>query len=320
MVTFAFTGLIAGLGLCFLTLGATVYSLSDCFRVFRGETVPGATFAILTLRLPRLLGGLLAGFSFGLGGSVFQKLLRNPLASPDVIGISSASSAGAIFCLLVLRWKGPLVSGVSALGALFIGILLYGLSRGGSSGGGRLILQGLGLGAMLRSFISYLLLRASQYDVPGAFRWLSGSLNGIQWEDLGPLAGALVIGGPFLFFLSRNIEVLELGEQRARSLGVRVDFVSPLLMLMGIILIAFGTALTGPIAFVSFLSGPIARRLTGFGGILPSGLMGGILVLGGDLLGQFAFDVRFPVGVITGIFGAPYLIFLLIQKSPGGGA
>ncbi|WP_025679350.1 iron chelate uptake ABC transporter family permease subunit, partial [Paenibacillus massiliensis] len=125
---------------------------------------------------------------------------------------------------------------------------------------------------------------------------------------------------PILIVLGRHLNMLELGEQAATSLGVDTDKTRITLIVSAVFMIAIATATTGPIAFVSFLAGPIAKRLVGvgFSNIIPAGLVGVNLVLASDLIGQFAFEHRFPVGIITGLLGAPYLIFLLIQMNRKG--
>ena len=303
-------------------LGNTFYGLDVVMRVIMGEEVKGATFAIMTLRLPRMLAGLLAGIAFGMAGSTFQTMLRNPLASPDIIGITSGASVAAVFAILVLRWSGAYVSLLAILSGLMVALLIYVLSRGGSFSGGRLILIGIGLQAMLSAIIQYLLLQASQYDVPGAMRWLSGSLNGKQMDELGGLVIVVGIAGLFLVGGARALQILELGDPTAIALGMRTDLVRLMLVVAAVLLIAFATAVTGPIAFIGFLSGPIARRMTCNDGasVLCAGLVGGILVLGGDLIGQYALPVTLPVGVITGVVGAPYLLLLLIRLNRRGGA
>ncbi len=305
-----------------LLLGNTWYSPETIIRVLSGEQIQGASFTIGTLRLPRMLTGLLVGMAFGIAGSSFQTMLRNPLASPDIIGVTSGSSVAAVFCILVLKISGAIVSAAAVIAGLLVTALIYLLSRGGSFSGGRLILIGLGVQAMLNAVISYLLLRASQYDVPGALRWLSGSLNGMRMANIPELLLIVVVFGFLIILLGKHLRVLELGEQTATALGLRADRTRLILVMCAVFLIAFGTAVTGPVAFVSFLAGPIAAKLVGTGAshTLPSGLVGASLVLGADLIGQFAFDTRFPVGVITGILGAPYLLFLLIRMNRMGGA
>lgn len=305
-----------------LLLGNTIYPLDVVIKVLFGEEIKGASFAIGTIRLPRMLSGLLVGIAFGMAGSTFQTMLRNPLASPDIIGVTSGSSAAAVFCILVLKISGNMVSAAAVISGLLVAVLIYVLSKGGSFSGGRLILIGIGIQAMLNAFISYLLLKASQYDVPGAVRWLSGSLNGMQMADIPALVIIVVIFGPVIILLGKHLKILELGEQSAITLGVKTDRTRILLVLSSVFLIAFATAVTGPVAFVAFLAGPIATRLVGTGAPneLPAGLVGASLVLGADLIGQFAFDTKFPVGVITGILGAPYLLFLLIRMNRRGGS
>lgn len=305
-----------------IMLGNTIYPISDVLAVMRGESVPGASFTVGTLRIPRALIGALAGLAFGAAGTTFQTMLRNPLASPDVIGISAGASAAAVVCLVVLHWSGTatmfaaLVAGVATAAAIYLA------ARGGESTGGRLILIGIGIGAMLDAVVSYAIQRAAEWDVAVAMRWLTGSLNGSRWENVIPLGVAVVVLVPLLVLLSRELRALELGDAAATSLGVRVDLVRVLLILAAVALTCFATATTGPIAFVAFLAGPIVSRIVGHGSSLtiPAALMGACLVLTADLIGQFAFDTRFPVGVITGILGAPYLLYLLIRTSRRGGS
>lgn len=319
------TGILAAfvIGLCIaaLVLGNTIYSLPTTVDVLMGKEIKGATFAIYTLRLPRMLAGLFVGLAFGIAGSTFQTMLRNPLASPDIIGITAGSSVAAIFCILVLGLSGSIVSIAAVISGLMIALLIYFLSKGGSFSGGKLILIGIGIQAMIRSIINYLMLRSNQHDVPAALRWLNGSLNGIRLDALPVLIVIVLIFGTCIIIMGRQLHILELGEQTAQSLGVRTDLVRLLLVISAVFLIAFSTAITGPISFVAFLAGPIATKLVGHGtsNEFPSGLVGAILVLTADLIGQFAFNTRFPAGIITGILGSPYLIHLMIRMNKRGG-
>ncbi|KAB2330359.1 MULTISPECIES: FecCD family ABC transporter permease [Bacillaceae] len=313
---------ILAIALCcaMLLLGNTIYPVNDVIRTLSGEQIKGVTFAVNTIRLPRMLAGLFAGFAFGIAGYIFQTMLRNPLANPNVIGITSGSSAAAVFCIVILHTSNTVVSIVSVIAALITVILIYLLSKGRTFSIGRLILVGIGIQAMLDAFISYVLLKGDQQDIPAAIRWLSGSLNGSQMDELPPLVIAVLICTPIVLLLGKHLSILELGEQAATTLGVRTDLARILLIVSSVCMIALATATTGPIAFVSFLAGPIAKRIVGIGfsSIIPAGLVGANLVLAADLIGQFAFEVRFPVGIITGILGAPYLIFLLIRMNRKG--
>ncbi|WP_203137879.1 FecCD family ABC transporter permease [Microbacterium sp. JZ31] len=303
-------------------LGDTIYPVSDVFAVMLGEKVPGASFTVGSLRIPRMVTGVLAGIAFGVAGTTFQTMLRNPLASPDVIGITSGASAAAVVCLAVLHWS----TTATTLMALVVGIataaLIYVAARGGESTGGRLILIGIGIGAMLDSVVSFVIQRAADWDVAVAMRWLTGSLNSAKWDTMPPLVIATAILLPLILVLSRDLRALELGDSSATALGVRVDRARVLLIIAAVALACFATATTGPIAFVAFLAGPIASRLVGPGTSLtiPAALTGAVLVLAADLIGQFAFDTTFPVGVITGVLGAPYLLYLLIRTNRIGGS
>ena len=320
LVTSFLTALSGILCCAMLLLGNTIYPVSDIIRVLSGEQIQGVSFAVNTIRLPRMLAGFFAGFAFGIAGNTFQTMLRNPLANPNVIGITTGSSAAAVFCIVILHASGAIVSIASVVAGLATVLLIYILSRGKSFSIGRLILIGIGIQAMLGAVISYLLLVGAEQDLPAAFRWLSGSLNGSQIRELPPLIFSVIIFAPILIILGKHLSILELGEQSATSLGVNTDKTRIMLITSSVIMISLATATTGPIAFVSFLSGPIAKRLvgTGFSNAIPAGLVGVNLVLAADLVGQFAFEVRYPVGIITGILGAPYLIFLLIQMNRKG--
>ena len=313
---------VIALALCstMLMLGNTIYPVNDVISVLLGEQVQGASFAVGTIRLPRMIAGVFAGFSFGVGGYVFQTMLRNPLANPNVIGITAGSSAAAVFCIIVLQASNTIVSIASVVGGLATVLVIYFLSKGSSFSIGRLILIGIGIQAMLTAVINYLMLIGKTHDIPTAIRWVSGSLNGAKMENLYPLILDVCIFLPIIIFFGKRLEMLELGEQAATSLGVDPNKTRLILIVSSVLIIALATATTGPIAFVAFLSGPIAKRLVGvgFSNIIPAGLVGVILVLGADLIGQFAFVARYPVGVITGILGAPYLIYLLIRINRKG--
>lgn len=320
IVTISMTGLAIILCLAMLLMGNTIYPVKDVIKVLSGEQIQGASFAISTIRLPRMLAGLFAGFAFGIAGHTFQTMLRNPLANPNVIGITTGSSAAAVFCIVILHTSGTIVSIASVIAGLATILLIYFLSRGKSFSIGRLILIGIGIQAMLNALISYILLIGAEQDLPAAFRWLSGSLNGSQMSELPPLILSVALFAPIILILGKHLSVLELGEQAATSLGVSTDKTRVMLIFSSVCMIAIATATTGPIAFVSFLAGPIAKRLvgTGFSSALPAGLVGVNLVLLADLIGQFAFVARYPVGIITGILGAPYLIYLLIRMNQRG--
>ncbi|MBB3676886.1 FecCD family ABC transporter permease [Modestobacter versicolor] len=305
-----------------LMVGRTFYPPGDVLRVVLGQDVAGASFTVGRLRLPRATLAVVAGLSFGLSGVTFQTMLRNPLASPDVIGISTGASAAAAVAIVVLGLGGTAVSAFAIVAGLVVALVIYLLAYKDGGAGTRFILIGIGMAAMLHSVIAYVLSRAGQWDLQEASRWLSGSLNGVTWERVLPALVVLVLLGPVLLALTRDLGAVQLGDDTAAALGVRVERTRVAALVAAVAIIAFATAACGPIAFVAFLAGPIAARIVGPNGslLVPAALVGAVLVLVADLCGQYAFGTRFPVGVITGVLGAPYLIYLIARTNRAGGS
>lgn len=311
--------LLAGFALT-LMLGQSLVPPADVLRVLAGQDVAGASFTVGQLRLPRAVLAILAGLSFGLGGAAFQIMLRNPLASPDIIGISRGASAAAVVAIVVLGLDGPMVSVLAVIAGLGVALAIYALSFRGGVAGTRLILVGIGISAMLDSIIAFVLSRAPSWDLAEAMRWLTGSGNGAQLSQALPLLVSLAVFGGLLVSRARDLESLRLGDDAAAALGTNVPLTRVLVVVAAVGLIAVATAVTGPVAFVAFLSGPIAARILGPNGsvLIPAGLVGAVLVLGGDYIGQFLLPARFPVGVVTGALGAPYLLYLIMRANRAG--
>ncbi|WP_150237661.1 FecCD family ABC transporter permease [Nocardiopsis quinghaiensis] len=305
-----------------LMVGRTFYPPGDVVRVVLGQDVPGASFTVGRLRLPRAALAVAAGLCFGLSGVTFQTMLRNPLASPDIIGISAGASAAATFAIVVLSLGETGVSVFAIVVGLLVALVVYVLSFKDGVTGTRLILIGIGIAAMLESVTAYILDQAAEWDLQEAMRWLTGSLNGATWDKVVPVVVALLVLTPVLLYQSGNLATLQLGDDTASALGVRVDRTRLVAIVGAVGLIAFATAAAGPIAFVAFLSGPIAARLVGPNGslLVPSALVGALLVLTADLCAQFAFGTRYPVGVVTGVLGAPYLVYLIVRTNRVGGS
>lgn len=312
--------ILVALFLLTLMLGQSFTPPKDVVRVLLGEDVQGASFTVGKLRLPRAVLSVLAGLSFGLGGVAFQLMLRNSLASPDIIGISSGASAAAVFAIVVLSLSGPIVSIFAVVAGLAVALAVYGLSFRNGIAGTRLILVGIGVSTMLESFIAYILSSAPAWSLQEAMRWLTGSVNGARLDQMLPLLIALIVLGGLLLSRSRDLEALRLGDDSAAALGTNVGRTRIVIIIAAVGMIAFATAVSGPIAFVAFLSGPIAARIIGSNGslLVPSALIGAILVLAGDYCGQFLLPGRYPVGVVTGALGAPYLIYLIIRANRSG--
>ena len=314
--------LVAGATMLFvasLCLGERLFTPAEVLQVLFGQRVEGA-FPISQLRLPRAIIAALAGIAFGMAGVTFQTMLRNPLASPDIIGITSGASAAAVFGITVLGVGGSMVSLLAVAAGLGTALAIYLLSSDGGRTGARLVLIGIGVGAMLDAVVGWMLLRAGQWDMAEAMRWLTGSLGSAFWPDVPPLAISMVVLVPAILAITRRLDILQLGDDAATAIGVPVARTRITLILVAVALAGVATATTGPIAFVAFLAGPIAFRLVGGGAnlLVPAGLMGAVIVLGADLISQHIMPVAYPVGVVTGMIGAPYLIYLLIRTNRRG--
>ncbi|MFC5905446.1 FecCD family ABC transporter permease, partial [Streptomyces zhihengii] len=234
-----------------LMAGHTFYPARDVLRVIMGEDVPGASFTVGRLRLPRAVLAVTAGCSFGVAGVTFQTMLRNPLASPDIIGISAGAGAAAAVAIVAFSLGGTQVSVVAIAAALGVALLVYVLAFRDGVAGTRLILIGIGMAALLDSVTSYALSQAGGWDLQEAMRWLTGSLNGSTWDETVPTVVALLVLGPVLLHQGRNLNALRLGDDTASALGVRVERTRLVGIVAAVGLIAFATAAAGPIAFVA---------------------------------------------------------------------
>lgn len=281
----------------------------------------GVDFIVLQVRLPRAVLALLSGASFALAGIIFQTLLRNPLASPDIIGISHGASASAVFCIIILGWTGLAVSLGAFAGAILTALAIYLLAWRDGVTPFRVVLIGIGVAAMLAAVISYLFTRARLNEVQQALAWLVGSLNASRPGDSLVLGGAMMVLIPAMVALLRGLDAMELGDDTARALGNRVEPTRLGLMLVAVGFAAFATAAVGPVGFVAFVSGPLARSLLkGAGrGFFHAALVGSLVMLVSDLIAQHLLPtVQLPVGVVTGACGALFLLWLLIASGRSG--
>ncbi|MGF9663676.1 iron chelate uptake ABC transporter family permease subunit [Arthrobacter crystallopoietes] len=329
LVTAALAGAVVVLFLINVLLGTYTVTIPDFLRLLAGERIPGASFIVMESKLPRAVIGTLIGIAFGIAGSIFQTMLRNPLASPDIIGISYGASASAVTAIVVFGATGLAVSASAMLGALGIALLIYLLAyrRSGPSAaaGARLVLVGIGFAAMMQALVSYLMTRTDIRTAQDALVWLNGSLNSSNWDRVLVLAASLALLLPAAALLARSLRGLEMGDDAAAGLGVRVAPSRLGLVVTAVLLAAVATAAAGPVAFVAFLSGPIARRmLRGAGSLAVSALVGAVIVLAADFTGANLFPLyltdgtSLPVGVVTGALGAPFLLWLLVTTNRVG--
>lgn len=318
----------------YVLLGSYTVTIPDFFTIVinhltGGEKIPGASFIVMEHKLPRAVVGTMIGIAFGLAGALFQTMLRNPLASPDIIGISYGASAAAVTAIVVFGASGAVVSGAALGGALGVAAIIYAISRSTGSGAGgnrgnaagnRLILAGVGIAAALHAVVNFLMTRADIRTAADALIWLNGSLNSATWDRAGVLTVSLLILIPAVIALAGPLRILELGDDAAAGLGIRVNATRLGLVLTAVGLAAAATAAAGPVAFVAFLAGPIARRIVRKPSLPASALTGALIVLAADFFASNIAPVVLdgtvlPVGVITGALGAPFLLWLLLTSN-----
>ncbi|GAB3596386.1 iron chelate uptake ABC transporter family permease subunit [Angustibacter peucedani] len=320
LVLGALTVLVCAAAAVDVLLGTYTVTVADLARILGGEQIPGATFVVLEDKLPRVATALGVGVAFGVSGTVFQTMLRNPLASPDVIGISAGASASAVFAIVVLGATGLGVSTSALVGALGVALVMHLLARGGAAPGQRLVLMGIGLAAMLQAVTTYLLSRSDINTATAAFVWLNGSLGTSTWPRVASLLVGLAVLLPAAAAGSRALGALALGADVAHATGVPVERARVGLLVVAVCLCAVGTAAAGPVAFVAFLAGPIARRLLhGSVSLVASALVGALVLLVAELVATTLVPgTALPVGVVTGALGAPFLLHLLITTNRVG--
>ncbi|MCC3296236.1 FecCD family ABC transporter permease [Arthrobacter caoxuetaonis] len=301
-------------------LGSYTVTIPDFLRILGGERIPGSSFIVLESKLPRAVTAVLIGAAFGVSGHLFQTMLRNPLASPDIIGISYGASAAAVTAMVAFGATGGAVSLAALLGAAAIALALHLLTRSGGASGARLVLIGIGFAAVLQAVVNFLLTRTDVRTAAESLVWLTGSLNSATWERAGIVALALVVLLPAAALLGRRLRVLELGDDFAAGLGLPVERTRAGLLFTGVALAAAATAAAGPVAFVAFLAGPISRRLIGGrASLAAAGLTGAVILLAADFAGHNLIPgTVLPVGVITGALGAPFLLWLLVSSNRVG--
>jgi iron complex transport system permease protein len=252
-----------------------------------------------------------------------SSVVRNPLATPDVVGVTAGASAAAVGVLLA-GWPMPLP--LAALGGgLLVAVLVGALSWRDGFTGPRLVLVGIGLGAAASALTSFLLVRAEITEAQRAVVWLTGSLNGRGWEHVRPVGLAVLVLGPLALVLGRSLSGLRLGDDVARGLGVRVTPARVGLVAVAVALAAVATSSAGPIAFVALVAPQIALRLARTPGppLAASAAAGALLVVAADLVARRGLSVtglasaELPVGAVTALVGSPVLLWLLRRSTRG---
>ncbi|MET8045414.1 iron chelate uptake ABC transporter family permease subunit [Micromonospora sp. NPDC005215] len=313
--------LAAGLGLVALGSGDYPMGPADVLRTLSGGGTPAEQFIVQELRLPRLVTALLVGAALALAGTVFQSLVRNPLGSPDILGFTQGASTGALV-VVVLGGSSLALAGAAVVGGLGTGLVIYALAWRRGVHGYRLILVGIGVSAILTGVNGYLLTRAPLMDAARAVLWLTGSLDGRGWANAGPLLAVTVVLTPLVLVgCAPALRMMELGDDTAGALGVPVRRLRLVLLAAAVLLVSFAAAAAGPVSFVALVAPHVAKRLTRAPGpnLVPSMAVGAALLVGADLLAQRAFaGHQLPVGVVTGVIGGGYLVWLLTMERRAG--
>lgn len=288
--------------------------------LLRITTHKGTDFIVLDIRLPQAATALTVGLALGVAGTLFQQLLRNPLASPDFVGVSSGAGVAAVAGIVVHDVSGVGISALAMVGALVSAALMYVIAFRDGLRGYRFILVGIGMSAFMTGILGYLLTRADIHDARKAMHWLVGSVGQAGPTELRALMVVVAVLVPVAVVLQRQLRALELGDDLARGMGTRVELARFVLVAVPVVLIGLATAVAGPIMFVALVAGPVAARLLGpaTGGVLAAGFTGAGLLLLADLVARHILPTPLPTGVVTGAVGAPYLLWLLATTNREG--
>ncbi|MGW5880063.1 FecCD family ABC transporter permease [Nocardiopsis terrae] len=281
-------------------------------------------FTLWRVRMPRVVVGLLAGAALAAAGAVTQTIMRNPLASPDLLGVTHGASAGVV-AVLAFGGSYGIVSGTTAsfgipavalVSGLASGLLCYALARRGGIDGYRLLLVGVGMSAVLMNITLWMLTLGEVTDTGRAMVWIAGSLTMRTWTNALPTALALAVLLPLALVAARTLDTLSYSDDVARGLGLPLERARTSMLVLAVLLAAFGTSAAGPILFVSLACPQIALRLARAPRppVLLSALVGATLTCGADLIARnLLTNIQLPVGVVTGCLGALYLIYLLVR-------
>lgn len=313
-----------------VAVGSTLLPMDVVVRALLGVADPAQQFIVTTFRLPRVVGAALVGICLGFAGALTQAFSRNPLATPDILGVTSGASAGAVLTIVIggggfsvgSSLLGFGIPVISVVGGLATAAIVYGLSWRSGVDSYRLILIGIGATSALTGITSYLLVKAQITQALAASQWLTGSLSGVSWTSIWPVLIALVLVTPIAASQTSALAVSQLGDDLAIGLGVALQRHRIIIIACAVILTSAAVSAAGPIGFVAFVTPQIARRLAGTGAppLTASALLGGALVVLADIAGRAAFPWEVPVGIVTAVIGAPYLVWLITRRNEGASA
>lgn len=324
----AVSGVIVALvgGMAVLSLGSGDMPISpvDVVKALFGAGEGMHELVVRNFRLPRIILAMLAGMALAVSGAVLQGIIRNPLASPDLMGISGGASFAVVSFYTVftdranaltvsLQWL-PLAA---FIGAFLVGVIVYALAWKGGVTPLRLVLIGIGLTHAMQALTTIMILFGPIYLATQVHIWTTGSVNGSNWNHVLTLLPWVLLMVAFIWIGARKLNIQELGEEIARGVGSKVQRERMLLLAFSTALAGGAVAFAGGIGFVGLMAPHIGRKLVGpsYGALIPvSALIGGLLVMGADWVGRTMFSpLEVPAGVFTSAIGAPYFIYLLIR-------
>nr|WP_267242814.1 iron ABC transporter permease [Streptomyces sp. PR69] len=319
VVACGLAAVLAAVCVAYLCTGESFVAPGEVLKVVFGQPSPDE-LVVGTLRLPRMTVGVLVGLAFGVAGALIQTVARNPLASPDIIGISQGASAVTVAALTFGITSYTVLPYLSVAGGILAAALVYVFAWRGGLHAGRFVLIGLGCAIALRSVTTLLMTKGDYLVAQQAQIWMTGSLNGRGWEEAAPLAWTLLALTPAVLWAARAQRTASLDDDTATALGVRLGRVRLGLVALGVVLASVATGAAGPVDFVALLAPQIARRLTRTAQLplRSSALLGAVIVVLADLLARRLLSpTELPVGVLTAAVGAPYLIWLIVRSRTG---
>jgi iron complex transport system permease protein len=305
-------------------LGEMKISPLNVLKVFVGGGTDMHQLVVKSFRLPRIIVALMVGMALAVAGGVLQGMIRNPLASPDILGITGGAAVAVVGFLAVFSDENNALTvsikwmPVSAFaGAAVIGLLVYFLAWKNGVSPIRLVLIGIGISALMQALTTLMMIMGPIYRASQANIWITGTVYGSNWTNVSIIVPCTLILLAIIMMLARNVNVQELGDEIATGVGSQVQKQRFVLLILATALIGTSVAFAGGIGFVGLMAPHMARRLVGsaFGALLPvSALLGGILVMLADLIGRTMFSpLEVPAGVFTASIGAPYFIYLLFK-------
>lgn len=298
-----------------MSLGSFPIPFVDVAKTIIGQGTQEFDFIVWTLRLPRVLCAILVGAALAISGAIFQGLVRNPLVSPDIIGIDAGATLFAVFWIVTAQ-PGALLPVAAFLGAILAAALVYLLSWRGGISTNRLILVGIGIGAAMAAGTTYLMVKFPIEIVASAYSWTVGSVYGSDWEDVRTVTLALLVLAPLAVIMTWPLRALQLGDDVTRGLGLPLERMRLGLIAVGCALAAVSITVAGPVGFVALMVPHMARMLAGplSGSVMVlTGVLGACFLLMADIVAQHFLPVSLPVGVVTAAVGAPYFLFLLYR-------